>query len=89
MVATVYIVALILAVLALTYPKDFPQLIQNPALLFDAVGMETRRRWMIVKLRTQLTVERQMMGVSLWRMRHIIKAERLKQQQNQNDTPND
>ena len=88
MVATVYIVALILTVIAITYPKEFPQLIQNPSLLLQTVGMETRRRWMILKIGTELMVERQRMKVSLWQMRHIIKAERLKQQQ-QNDTLND
>jgi hypothetical protein len=89
MVATVYIVVLILAVIAITYPEDFPKLIRNPSLLLQMVGMETRRRWMILKIGTELRIERQMMRVSYWRMRHIIKAERLKQQQQSNDTPND
>jgi hypothetical protein len=81
MVATIYIVALVLAVLFITYPKDFPALISNPKLLFDAAGMETKRRWMILKLGTQLWFSRQRMRYSLWQMRHIIAAEKAKQQQ--------
>jgi len=89
MVATVYIVALILAVIAITYPKEFPQLIRNPSLMLQMVGIETRRRWMLFKLGTELMIERQKMKVSYWRMRHIIEAERLKQQQQSNDKLND
>jgi len=86
MVATLYIVGLILAVLFITYPKDFPELINNPKMLLDMVGMETRRRWMILTLGTTLFISRQRMKVSLWQMKSIIKAEQLKQQQQNKDT---
>ena len=84
MVATLYIIALILAVLFITYPKEFPTLISNPKLLIDMVGMETRRRWMILILGSQLWIEKKKMAYSLWRMRDTIKAERTKQQQKEN-----
>ena len=84
MVATIYIIAFILAVLFITYPKDFPELISNPKMLIDMVGMETRRRWMILILGSQLWIEKKKMAYSLWRMRDIIKAERTKQQQKEN-----
>ena len=84
MVATLYIIALILAVLFITYPKEFPTLISNPKLLIDMVGMETKRRWMILILGSQLWIEKKKMAYSLWRMRDIIKAERTKQQQKEN-----
>ena len=86
MVATLYIVGFILAVLYITYPKDFPELINNPKMLLDMVGMETRRRWMILTLGTGLFISRQRMKVSLWQMKSIIKAEQLKQQQQNKDT---
>jgi len=81
MVATLYIIALILAVLFITYPNDFPTLISNPKLLLSAAQMETKRRWMILKLGTSLWISRQKMAFSLWKMKGIIKAEQLKQQQ--------
>ena len=84
MVATIYIIAFILAVLFITYPKDFPELISNPKMLIDMVGTETRRRWMILILGSQLWIEKKKMAYSLWRMRDIIKAERTKQQQKEN-----
>ena len=85
MVATIYIIAFILAVLFITYPKDFPELISNPKMLIDMVGTETRRRWMILILGSQLWIEKKKMAYSLWRMRDIIKAERTKQQQKENN----
>ena len=84
MVATLYIIALILAMLFITYPKEFPTLISNPKLLIDMVGMETRRRWMILTIGSRLWIEKKQMAYSLWRMRDIIKAERTKQQQKEN-----
>ena len=84
MVATLYVIALILAVLFITYPKEFPTLISNPKLLVDMASMETRRRWMILILGSQLWIEKKKMAYSLWRMRDIIKAERTKQQQQEN-----
>ena len=84
MVATIYIIAFILAVLFITYPKDFPELISNPKMLIDMVGTETRRRWMILILGSQLWIEKKKMAYSLWRMKDIIKAERTKQQQKEN-----
>jgi len=84
MIATIYILAFILAVLYITYPKDFPQLISNPKMLLDMVGMETRRRWMILTLGSQLWFENKKMAFSLWQMRDIIAKERAKKQQEQN-----
>jgi len=84
MIATLYLVALILAVLFITYPKDFPQLISNPKMLLDVVGMETKRRWMILTLGTSLWVSRKRMAFSLWQMKDIIAKERSKKQQEQN-----
>ena len=66
MVATIYVLALVLSVLYITYPKEFPGLISNPGELLDAVSMETKRRWMILKLGTQLFISKQRMKVSLW-----------------------
>ena len=83
MVATIYIIALILAVLFITYPNDFPTLISNPKLLLEMVGMETKRRWMILTLGTGLWISKQKMAYSLWRMKDIIEAERTKQKQQQ------
>lgn len=85
MVATIYVLAIILAVLFITYPKEFPILLSDPKLLVSVISMETRRRWMILTLGTALFISRQRMKVSLWRMKDIIKAEQLKQQQ-QNET---
>ena len=86
MVATLYIVGFILAVLYITYPKDFPELISNPKMLLEMVGMETRRRWMILTLGTGLFISRQRMKVSLWQMKSIIREEQRKQQQQNKDT---
>jgi hypothetical protein len=84
MIATIYAIAFILAVLFITYPKDFPQLISNPKMLLDVVGMETKRRWMILTLGTSLWVSRKRMAFSLWQMKDIIAKERSKKQQEQN-----
>ena len=81
MVATLYVLAIILAVLFITYPKEFPVLLSDPKLLVNVISMETRRRWMTLKLGTSLFISKQRMKVSLWRMKDIIKAEQLKQQQ--------
>ena len=86
MVATLYIIALILAMLFITYPKEFPTLISNPKLLVDMASMETRRRWMILILGSQLWIEKKKMAYSLWRMKDIIEAERTKQKQQQKET---
>ena len=84
MIATVYLIAFILAVLFITYPKDFPTLIVNPKLLMEATGMETKRRWMILTLGSRLWFEKQKMAFSLWQMRNIIAKERAKKQLEQN-----
>ena len=81
MIATVYILLFVLAVLAITYPKEFPQLIRNPEQLVDAIGMESRRRWLILKFGTQLWISKKQLQFSLWKAKPIIEAERLKQKQ--------
>ena len=86
MIATIYIIFFLLAVMAITYPEEFPKLIRNPQILIDAVGMETKRRWMILKLGTILFIDRKRLQFSLWRMKDIIAEERRKQQQQE---PND
>ena len=86
MLVTACFILLVIATIAVTYPEEFPQLISNPEQLFRAMSLETRRRWMIAKLGSQLWIERKMMAYSLWKKRDIIKAEKLKQQQqNTND----
>ena len=79
MIATIYILLFILAVMAITYPKEFPKLIQDPKALLDGIGMESRRRWLILKFGTQLWISKKQMEFSLWRMKDIIAAERAKQ----------
>ena len=81
MVVTIYALLFILAVMAITYPKEFPQLIRDPEALLDGIGMESRRRWLILKLGTGLWISRKQLEFSLWRMKDIIAAERTKQQQ--------
>ena len=81
MIATVYIIAFILAVLFITYPKDFSTAITNPRMLLELAGMETKRRWMILTIGSTLWVEKKRMQYSLWRMKDIIDTERTKQQQ--------
>jgi len=80
MLVTAGLIALLIAVLAVTYPEEFPQLISNPDQLFAAMSLEARRRWMILKLGSQLWVERKKMAFSLWQMRDIIKQEQQKHQ---------
>jgi len=86
MVATLYVLAIILTVLYITYPKEFPELISDPKLLVSVISMETRRRWMLVTLGTSLFISKQRLKVSLWRMKGIIKSEQLKQQQQNKNT---
>lgn len=81
MIATIYIILFILAVMAITYPEEFPKLIRNPQQLIDAVGMESRRRWMILKFGTLLWISKKQLEFSLWKSRDIIAAERAKQKQ--------
>ena len=84
MVATLYVVGFILAVLYITYPKEFPTLIRDPKLTLDMVAMESKRRWMILTLGTSLWVSKKKMAFSLWQMRDIIAKEQAKKQQQQN-----
>jgi len=86
MVATIYVIAIIIAVLYLTYPDDFLSILSNPKLLSDTVSLEVRRRWMILKLGTSLWISRKRMQYSLWKMSDIIAKEQTKQQQQK---PND
>ena len=85
MIATIYILLFVLAVLAVTYPEEFPKLVRNPDQLLSALGMESKRRWMILKFGTILFIEKKTLQFSLWRARPIIEAERRKQQQEPND----
>jgi len=87
MLVTAGLIALIIATLAVTYPEEFPQLISDPKQLFEAMSLEAQRRWMILKLGSLLWIEKQKMAFSLWQMRDIIKAEKLKQKQH--DTKHD
>ena len=59
MIATIYILLFVLAVLAITYPEEFPKLVRNPDQLLAALGMESKRRWMILKFGTILFIEKQ------------------------------
>lgn len=86
MIISIYIILFLLAVLAITYPKEFPNMIRDPELLSQAIGLELRRRWLMVKIGTQLFFERKRMAFSLWMMKDIIAAERAKQQQQQEET---
>ena len=80
MIATIYILLFILAVMAITYPKEFPKLIRDPQALLDGISMESRRRWLILKFGTQLWISKKQLQYSLWKSRDIIAAERAKQQ---------
>ena len=86
MIATIYILLFILAVMAITYPEEFPKLIQNPKALLDGIGMESRRRWLILKFGTQLWISKKQLQYSLWKSRDIIAAERAKQQAKEETT---
>ena len=81
MIYTVYIVLFLVAVVAVTYPEDFPTMVRNPKTLFDATSLETKRRWMILKFGTILYVEKKMLEFSLWQARDTIAEERRKQQE--------
>lgn len=87
MIATIYILLFVLAVLAITYPEEFPKLVRNPDQLVDAIALETKRRWMILKFGTILFFEKKKLEYSLWKARDIIAAERAKQKQQ--EEPND
>ena len=87
MIATIYLLLFVLAVVAITYPEEFPKLVRNPDLLLKVIGLETKRRWMILKFGTILFIERKQLQYSLWKHRDIIAAERAKQKQQ--DEPND
>ena len=63
MIATIYILLFILAVMAITYPEEFPKLIQDPKALLDGIGMESRRRWLILKFGTQLWISKKAVAV--------------------------
>jgi len=89
MVVTTYLILFILAVIAITYPEDFPKLIRNPRLLSAVLGIETKRRWLLLKFGIMLFFERKRLQFSLWRAKDIIAAERAKKQkqkQQQQDT---
>ena len=81
MIYTVYIVLFLVAVVAVTYPEDFPTMVRNPKTLFDTMSLETKRRWMILKFGTILYVEKKMLEFSLWQARDIIAEKRRKQQE--------
>jgi len=81
MQVTAYLIIFILGVVAVTYPKEFPTLIRDPKMLTEVISLELKRRWMIVKLRTQIWISRQQLNYSHWRMAAIIKSEKQKQQQ--------
>lgn len=86
MIYTIYLVLFLVAVVAVTYPEEFPKLVRNPDLLLAAVVMESKRRWMILKFGTLLFIEKKRLEFSLWRARPIIEAERRKQlEQKPND----
>ena len=86
MIYTIYLVLFLVAVVAVTYPEEFPKLVRNPELLLAAVVMETKRRWMILKFGTILFIEKKRLEFSLWRAKPIIEAERRKQLEQE---PND
>ena len=80
MVVTLWVVLGLLLVVAVTYPEDFPTLVRNPNELLQAVALETKRQWMILKFGSILWVEKKKLQYSLWKARDIIAAERAKQQ---------
>jgi len=86
MIATTYIIAIVLVMLYLAYPEDFLTILGSPRDLLFAISIETRRRWMLLKLGTSLWISKQRMAYSLWKMRHIIAKEQAKQQQTNNET---
>jgi len=86
MIATIYILLFILVVMAITYPEEFPKLVRNPQALLDGIGMESRRRWLILKFGTQLWISKKQLQYSLWKSRDIIAAERAKQKAKEETT---
>ena len=86
MIYTVYLILFLVAVVAVTYPEEFPTLARNPKLLVEAIALESKRRWMILKFGTILYIEKKKLEFSLWQARDIIAEERRKQlEQNTND----
>ena len=81
MIYTIYFVLFLVAVVAVTYPEEFPTMVRNPKTLLDAVSLEAKRRWLILKFGTILFIERKELEFSLWRSRPIIEAERRKQRE--------
>jgi len=86
MIIATYIVLFVLITIAITYPKEFPALMRHPQMLVDVIALESRRRWMLLKLGTQLWVSKKRMQYSHWKMRSIIAKEQAKQQQTNNET---
>ena len=80
MLALFYTLCIILGVLAITYPKEFPTLMRSPEMFIQVVALETRRRWMMARLWPMLQWSKLRMRYSHWKMRDIIKAELAKQQ---------
>jgi len=85
MIATTSVIVLILIVIAITYPEEFPALMRNPQQLMEMIALESKRRWMLLKLGTSLWISKQRMAYSLWKMRSIIAKEQAKQQQQTNN----
>ena len=79
MIVTLWCILFILLVVAFTYPEEFPTLVRSPNELLQVIGLEVRRRWLILKFGSILWVEKQKLRFSLWRAQPIIKAEREKQ----------
>jgi hypothetical protein len=79
MIVTLWFILFILLVVAFTYPEEFPTMVRNPDQLLQVLGLEVRRRWMILKFGSILWVEKQKLRYSLWKAQPIIKAEREKQ----------
>ena len=86
MLALFYTLCIILGVLAVTYPKEFPTLMRSPEMFVQVVALETRRRWMMAKMLPMLWFSKLRMRYSLWRMQGIIKAEMEKQKQQEETT---
>jgi len=79
MIATVSVIVIILIVIAITYPEEFPALMRNPDQLVQMIALESKRRWMLLKLGSQLWISKKQMQFSHWRMRGIIEKELQKQ----------
>jgi len=85
MIITTYAILFILIVVAITYPKEFPELMRNPQQLIEVTALESKRRWMLLKLGTQLWISKKQMQYSHWKMRGIIEQEKQKQQSQENN----